>query len=280
MVPLPPTKDLKWILPPRSVPPIVRRAKLMLGTWPALHTVLGVFAVFLSDSISRVIISGMTLPGITLINDVGGFDAICTTHTAIQLWVRFRSVRFTFIVISGTVTYTPGRSLIGTYVWLVVSSETKLAGLLTGAKISQKTKRRWPAERTRKYAVASRRILLKRLGIPSKQARPLCFAEYAMINKARASSTGVIGCRGMCRGQREKRTIHERKCDIDHPTACPWLEVTDPVLIEREVGKSRRFRNLGFTFVSKDGTGDHTRMQHIIDQIGYPESGLCETHKI
>ena len=61
------------------------------------------------DSIKRVIIIGMMLPGVALINDEGKLDAICETHTSIQLWVRFRSVRFTLIAIFGTVTYFPDR---------------------------------------------------------------------------------------------------------------------------------------------------------------------------
>ena len=62
--PLPATKNLKGMAsPPCSVSPIVRRANLMLGTRPALHIVSGVCAVFLRDSIKRVTISGMILPG-------------------------------------------------------------------------------------------------------------------------------------------------------------------------------------------------------------------------
>ena len=61
---LPPTKNLNGMASsPSSVPPIVRRANLMLGTRPALHIMSGGFAVFLRDSIKRVTIIGMILPG-------------------------------------------------------------------------------------------------------------------------------------------------------------------------------------------------------------------------
>ena len=59
----------------------------MLDTRPALHIVSGVFAVFLRDSISRVIISGMTLPRVALADDVGGFDATRRTHIPTALRV-------------------------------------------------------------------------------------------------------------------------------------------------------------------------------------------------
>ena len=79
---------------------------------------------------------------------------------------------------------------------------------------------------------------------------------------------------------RKERTIHERKRDVAHLTVCPWPGVTDPVLIEREVGEFRRFQNLGFRFASKAKAGDHTRVQPIINRICYPEGSLYETHKI
>ena len=60
---LPPTKNPGGMAPPPcSVPPIVRRANLMLDTLPVLRIVSGVFAVFLRDNIKRVTISGMMLP--------------------------------------------------------------------------------------------------------------------------------------------------------------------------------------------------------------------------
>ena len=81
----PPTRDLKGISPSRSVPPTVRRANLMLETRPTLHTMLGVFAAFLRDSIKRVAISGMTLPEVALADDEGGFNTACKTHADIAL---------------------------------------------------------------------------------------------------------------------------------------------------------------------------------------------------
>ena len=57
----------------------------MLDTWRALHTVLGLFAVFLRDNIKRVIISGMILPGVTLAGDVDGLDMAYKTHIATTL---------------------------------------------------------------------------------------------------------------------------------------------------------------------------------------------------
>ena len=88
---LPSTRDLKETSPLRSVPPIVCRANFML---PALHTALGVFAVFLRDNIKRLIISGMMLPVVVLANDFGTLDMEYETHTATPLWVRPRFVRF------------------------------------------------------------------------------------------------------------------------------------------------------------------------------------------
>ena len=61
---------------------------------------------------------------------------------------------------------------------------------------------------------------------------------------------------------------------MGHLTAWPWLEVTDPVLIQREAGKFRRFQNLGFEFASKGRVGDRTRMQLMINRTGCPESSL------
>ena len=81
------TKGLERASPPRSVPPIERRANSMFDTWPALHTVSGDFAVFLRDSIKREIIIGMTLPRVALINDVGGLDTVCETYIATTLRV-------------------------------------------------------------------------------------------------------------------------------------------------------------------------------------------------
>ena len=80
--------------------------------------------------------------------------------------------------------------------------------------------------------------------------------------------------------QREERTIHWRKRDIDHFAAFPLLEVTNLVLIKREVWKYHRFRNLGFNVASKAGAGDHTRMQCIVNPTRYPESSLYKTNKI
>ena len=76
---LPPTKDLVGISQPHSVPPIARWANLMLGIWPALHIVSGVCAVFLSDRINRVIISGMTLSRV-LASGAGGLDMARKTY--------------------------------------------------------------------------------------------------------------------------------------------------------------------------------------------------------
>ena len=70
------------------------------------------FAAFLRDSIKRVAIIGMMLFGIALVNDVEGHDAIRQTYNIIPLQVGSRSIRFTFIAIFGTETYSPGRGLI------------------------------------------------------------------------------------------------------------------------------------------------------------------------
>ena len=113
---LPPTKDLDRTSPPRSLPPIVRRANLMLGNGPALHTVLGVFAVFLRDNIKRLTISGMILFMAALVNGVSGLEAIYKTHTDTPLWIRSRSVRLASVAIFGTATYSAGIRLIGAYV--------------------------------------------------------------------------------------------------------------------------------------------------------------------
>ena len=90
----------------------------MLETRPALHTVLGLFAAFFRDNIKRVAISGITLPGVVLVGGLGEPNTVCKTHTAISLLVRSRSVRFTFIVVFETATYSPGRRFICTYVIL------------------------------------------------------------------------------------------------------------------------------------------------------------------
>ena len=105
------TRDLKGTSLPLSVPPIVRRANLMLGTRPALHTVLGLFAVFLRDNINRLTISGIMLPVVALVDDTGRLDGIRETHTNTMLRARSRSVRFIFVVIFGTATYPPGTDL-------------------------------------------------------------------------------------------------------------------------------------------------------------------------
>ena len=84
----------------------------MLDTRPALHTVLGLFAVFLSDNIKRVATSGISLPGVALVDDMGRLNATRKTYTIIALRARLWSVRFTFVVIFGRETYSPGRYLI------------------------------------------------------------------------------------------------------------------------------------------------------------------------
>ena len=89
-----------------------------------------------------------------------------------------------------------------------------------------------------------------------------------------------IWCLWMNGGNQKARTVHQRKHEVGLLAPCPWLEVADLVLFEREVRKFWRFRNLDVEFTSMGRAGDHTRMQHIIDQIGYPKSSLCETHKI
>ena len=78
------------------------------------------------DSINRLIISGMILSGVVPINNMCGLDAMCKTHTIIPLWVKSCSIRFTSTAIFGTATYSPGRGLIGTYVWLVVRGGTHI----------------------------------------------------------------------------------------------------------------------------------------------------------
>ena len=57
----------------------------MLETRSALHTVLGLFAAFLRDSIKRVAISGINLPGVTLVDDAGVLDTLCKAHIVITL---------------------------------------------------------------------------------------------------------------------------------------------------------------------------------------------------
>ena len=86
--PLLPMKDLKGTSPPCSVPPIVRRANMMLDAWPALHIVPREFATLLRDSIKRVTISGMMLSAVALANDVDGPNAIWNTHDIIALPVN------------------------------------------------------------------------------------------------------------------------------------------------------------------------------------------------
>ena len=80
------TRDLKGTSPLRSaLPLIVRWANLMLDSWPALHTVSGVFEVFLRDSIKRLTISGMMLPALALANEVGQVNTEYKTHNATPL---------------------------------------------------------------------------------------------------------------------------------------------------------------------------------------------------
>ena len=58
----------------------------------------------------------MMLSAIALVNDVEGLDAIPKTYNTIALRVGSRSIRFTFIAILVTETYSPGRVLIEVYV--------------------------------------------------------------------------------------------------------------------------------------------------------------------
>ena len=76
----------------------------------------GDFAAFLRESIKRVTISGMILPGEALADNADGLDTIRKTHIATPLWVRSHSVRFGSSVIVGAATYPAGRCLIETYV--------------------------------------------------------------------------------------------------------------------------------------------------------------------
>ena len=128
--PLPQTRDLKGTSPPRSVPPTVRRANLMLDTWCALHTVLGLFAVFLRDNINRVIISGMILPGVALAGNVGRLDTTCGTHIDTTL-LESSSVRFASAAIFEMATYASGRGLNEACVWHVVSGGTQINTVIT-----------------------------------------------------------------------------------------------------------------------------------------------------
>ena len=91
---------------------------MLEASWPALQAVLGVSAVFLRDIIKRVTISGMTLSGVVLVDEVGGLDTVCNTHTDIALCRRSHSIRFTFIAVFETATYFPGRRLSGAYIIL------------------------------------------------------------------------------------------------------------------------------------------------------------------
>ena len=108
------TKDLKGTSPPYSVPPIVRRANMMLDTRPALHIVLGEFAAFLRDNIKRVTISGMMLSAVALANDVGGPNVTHNTHNTITLRVIHIPSDLPYYKF-GTETYPPGRVLIEVY---------------------------------------------------------------------------------------------------------------------------------------------------------------------
>ena len=91
----------------------------------------GVFAVFLSDSINRVIITGMILPGIVLASHVDRIDTVRRTHVPTQLWVRSRSVRFATSAVIGTATYGAGIRLIVAYVWPAVSGRTQINTVVT-----------------------------------------------------------------------------------------------------------------------------------------------------
>ena len=68
------------------------------------------------------------------------------------------------------------------------------------------------------------------------------FAEYTIISKAKASLTEKgSSAEGVNSGR--ERTVHQRKDEIGHFAGLPWLEVTGPVLFEREVRKYQRFSN-------------------------------------
>ena len=85
--------------------------------------------------------------------------------------------------------------------------DRKLTGSLTGAKSAQRSKR-WPAETTRKYVVASWRILSRRLGTPPTLKPPSRrFAEYTMMSKTNASSTRKGLDTVVCAADKEK-TYH------------------------------------------------------------------------
>ena len=83
-----PTRDLKGTSLPYSFPPIVRRANMMLDTWPALHIVLGELAAFFRDNIKRVTVMGMMLSAVASANDVDGPNATWNAHNIIALRIN------------------------------------------------------------------------------------------------------------------------------------------------------------------------------------------------
>ena len=64
-----------------------------------------------------------------------------------------------------------------------------------------------------------------------------------------------VGCRGIDSGKQKERTVRQRKYDIDHLFVSPYLESTEVVLIEREVGNYHCFRYLGClrSLLQRDG---------------------------
>ena len=102
----------------------------MLETRSALHTVLGLFAVFLRDSIKRVAISGTSLPGVALADDIDGLNTACKTHAIIPLdKVALRQIRLHYDI-RGT-NLRPRNSFNRSLRNLVVNGGTQIAQVIT-----------------------------------------------------------------------------------------------------------------------------------------------------
>ena len=239
------------------------------------------------DIIKRLTISGMILPGVALDNKLMGSIHMQDSHCHPAMCkIAFRQIRLCWDIWDAT--YSPGRRLIRAYVWLVVNGGTQINRVIThGRKNIEEKKKKVASRENQEIRGGIMEDLVKkaRRTINTGMASSMTFRGICDNKQGQGifDEEGITRCRGMGDGKHKERTVRQRKHEVDHPFVSPEArEGADPVLIEREVGNYHRFRNSGSPqrFTSNGREEDCTGMQPVIDQTGYPDSSLHETHKV
>ena len=192
----------------------------MSDTGATLHATSGACPAFLRDSIKRVIISGVILPGVALAGDAGRLDTTLKTHNNTPLWVRSRSVRFGPSMIAGTATYSTGSCLIETYAWLVVSGVTHIDRVIThGRKNLEEKKENVASSENQEICGGVLADLLEKVRdtATTDKTSITTFQGIYDDNQGQGVFDGEgIRCREMSGGKQKDRTVRQRKHGVDH----------------------------------------------------------------